>query len=77
MTEYWDLFKEPDGTDWLVLTTAIVDPTYLQAPYETSPAFIRPTRFALETNLLQRDYYQCWQGLKKHFRPESAKARKE
>ena len=41
MTEYWDLFKEPDGTDWLVITTTIVDPAYLQLPYETSPAFKR------------------------------------
>ncbi|HXF46565.1 MAG TPA: homogentisate 1,2-dioxygenase [Burkholderiaceae bacterium] len=28
---------------------------------------IRPTRFALETPLLQADYYRCWQGLKKNF----------
>jgi hypothetical protein len=41
MTEYWDLFKEPDGSDWLVITTTIVDPTYLQLPYESSPAFKR------------------------------------
>lgn len=31
---------------------------------------IRPTRFALETAALQADYFQCWQGLKKHFNPE-------
>ena len=24
-------------------------------------------KFALETELLERDYYQHWQGLKKHF----------
>ncbi|HEY7442643.1 MAG TPA: hypothetical protein VH701_09510, partial [Vicinamibacterales bacterium] len=30
MTEYWDLFKEPDGRDWLIMTTTIVDPTYLR-----------------------------------------------
>ena len=28
-----------------------------------------PTRFALETPLLQRDYADCWGGLKKHFNP--------
>jgi len=28
---------------------------------------IRPTRFALETDLLERDYYTHWQGLKKNF----------
>ena len=29
---------------------------------------IRPTRFALEAAELQANYFQCWQGLKKHFR---------
>jgi homogentisate 1,2-dioxygenase len=28
---------------------------------------IRPTRFAMAAPELQRDYSQCWQGLKKHF----------
>ena len=28
---------------------------------------IRPTRFALETPQLQKDYLDCWQGLAKHF----------
>ncbi len=31
---------------------------------------LRPTRFALEAPQLQRDYYRCWQGLDKHFRPD-------
>jgi homogentisate 1,2-dioxygenase len=30
---------------------------------------IRPTRFALETETLERDYYTHWLGLKKHFNP--------
>jgi homogentisate 1,2-dioxygenase len=30
---------------------------------------IRPTRFALEAAELQRDYAECWQGLRKHFDP--------
>jgi homogentisate 1,2-dioxygenase len=30
---------------------------------------IRPTRYALESPLLQSDYSQCWQGLNKHFNP--------
>lgn len=30
---------------------------------------IRPTRFALESPQLQRDYAGCWQGLRKHFNP--------
>jgi hypothetical protein len=41
ITEYWDLFNEPDGSDWLIITTTIVDPTYLRMPYETSPVFKR------------------------------------
>jgi len=27
----------------------------------------KPTKFALETELMQQDYADCWQGLKKHF----------
>ena len=30
---------------------------------------IRPTRHALESALLQSDYFECWQGLRKHFDP--------
>jgi homogentisate 1,2-dioxygenase len=28
---------------------------------------LRPTRYAMESPELQRDYHRCWQGLKKHF----------
>jgi homogentisate 1,2-dioxygenase len=31
---------------------------------------IKPTQFALETAQLQANYYECWQGLTKHFNPE-------
>ncbi len=34
--------------------------------FET-PAIIHPTRFALENSQLQAEYFECWQGLKKHF----------
>ena len=30
---------------------------------------IRPTAYALESPLLQDDYFECWQGLPKHFNP--------
>jgi homogentisate 1,2-dioxygenase len=30
---------------------------------------VRPTRFAMETRILQHEYFECWQGLKRHFRP--------
>ncbi len=44
--------------------------------YENTLAFmfesryvILPTKFAMETEALQKDYFECWQGLKKHFTP--------
>jgi len=27
----------------------------------------RPTKFAFDTPALQKNYYECWQGLQKHF----------
>jgi len=30
---------------------------------------IQPTKWALETELRQRDYIKCWDGIKKNFRP--------
>jgi homogentisate 1,2-dioxygenase len=36
--------------------------------FETS-AIMRPTRYALETSALQRDYAKCWEGLDKRFDP--------
>jgi homogentisate 1,2-dioxygenase len=29
---------------------------------------IRPTKFAMETPALQKNYFECWQGLRKNFR---------
>lgn len=29
---------------------------------------VRPTKFALEAKILQHEYFECWQGLKKHFK---------
>ena len=39
LTEYWDLHKEKNGDQWLVITTLIDDPLYLQLQYVTSPNF--------------------------------------
>ena len=36
--------------------------------FETRLAF-RPTKYAIETSHLQAKYFECWQGLKKHFDP--------
>jgi homogentisate 1,2-dioxygenase len=33
---------------------------------------IRPTRHALESPTLQRDYQACWLGIQKNFNPERA-----
>jgi hypothetical protein len=32
LTEYWDLFKRPNGEEWLTITTQIDDPQYLRQP---------------------------------------------
>ncbi|MGK5011729.1 homogentisate 1,2-dioxygenase [Janthinobacterium sp. MDB2-8] len=31
---------------------------------------LKPTPFALNSELLQKDYFECWQGLRKHFDPD-------
>jgi len=37
-----------------------------------APAIIRPTRFALESAGLERNYFKCWQGLGRHFNPPAS-----
>lgn len=39
VTEYYDLFKDPDGTDWFVVTTVVTDPQYLSTPWVTTSHF--------------------------------------
>jgi hypothetical protein len=39
VTEYFDLFKEPDGPDWFVVTTVVTDPQYLNGPWVTTSHF--------------------------------------
>ena len=34
--------------------------------FETRMA-VRPTRYALQEKILQHEYYECWQGLKRHY----------
>jgi homogentisate 1,2-dioxygenase len=34
--------------------------------FETRLA-VRPTLYALEQKILQHEYYECWQGLKRHY----------
>jgi homogentisate 1,2-dioxygenase len=51
-------------------------PTFLDntlAMHFESRLVVRPTKFALEGDLLERDYYKQWQSLKKYFPGEAPK----
>ena len=65
----------PDAATYENASIAELKPNYLGDTlafmFETQMA-VRLTKFASETPALQRNYYQCWQGLKKHFRPDKA-----
>jgi len=39
LTEYYDRTNEPNGDSWLVVTTVVDDPTYLNQPFITSTHF--------------------------------------
>jgi hypothetical protein len=41
MTEYFNVHHDPYGTDWMVVTTTLHDPTYLTVDYITSTNFKR------------------------------------
>jgi hypothetical protein len=41
VTEYYDMFKEPDGQEWFTVTTIVTDPTYLAVPFVTTSDFKR------------------------------------
>jgi hypothetical protein len=41
VTEYFNVFPDPYGTDWLVVTTILHDPTYFVVDYITSTNFKR------------------------------------
>jgi homogentisate 1,2-dioxygenase len=63
----------PDAATWERASEGKLKPQHIDDTlafmFETR-FVLRPTRFALEAPQLQRDYYQCWQGLRKHFRPD-------
>jgi homogentisate 1,2-dioxygenase len=60
----------PDAATFEAASNAELKPQYigdtLAFMFESRFVF-RPTRFALDAPQLQRDYLQCWQGLKRHF----------
>lgn len=41
MTEYFDRFATPQGDQWLIITTAVTDPKYLNQEFVTSTHFRR------------------------------------
>ena len=63
----------PHGNDAEVYETAStveLAPTYIKDTmafmFETCMVY-KPTKFAMETELMQKNYFECWQGLQKHF----------
>jgi hypothetical protein len=41
VTEYFDRFAAPDAAEWLVVTSIVEDPVYLNGPFITSSHFRR------------------------------------
>jgi hypothetical protein len=39
LTEYFDLYKRPNGEEWLTITTQVDDPQYLRTPRVVAPLF--------------------------------------
>ncbi|MGC2544453.1 MAG: homogentisate 1,2-dioxygenase [Silvibacterium sp.] len=64
----------PDAETWVRASAAELKPVYLADTlafmFETQLA-VRPTKFALESKVLQHEYYECWQGLKNNFRSKN------
>jgi homogentisate 1,2-dioxygenase len=62
----------PDASTFEQASEADLQPRYLDDTlafmFETR-LVLKPSRAALMAPQLQRDYWQCWQGLKKHFSP--------
>jgi homogentisate 1,2-dioxygenase len=62
----------PDNETWERGSTVNLEPQRLENTmafmFETQ-LLIRPTKFAVETELLEKTYYEHWQGLGRRFRP--------
>ena len=60
----------PDAETFERATHADLKPVHIKDTlafmFETRMA-VRPTRYALESKILQHEYYECWQGLKRNF----------
>jgi len=61
------------GHGALATKADLAEPDYIRDTmafmFETR-CIIRPSRYAMESAALQAEYFQCWQGLKKHFDPQ-------
>ena len=65
----------PDLDAFEKASNALLEPQKLSGTMAfmfESRYILRPTKFAMETAQLQHEYSEVWQGLKKHFRKESA-----
>lgn len=64
----------PDAETFERASSAKLKPQYLDNTlafmFETQ-LVVRPTEFAMKTSILQHEYFECWQGLKKHFNSKS------
>ena len=60
----------PDAETFERASTDRLEPQYLAGTlafmFETQLA-VRPTEFAMQARILQHEYFECWQGLKKRF----------
>ena len=60
----------PDAETFERASSAELKPQYLSGTlafmFETQLA-VRPTAFAMQTRILQHEYFECWQGLRKRF----------
>jgi homogentisate 1,2-dioxygenase len=65
----------PDAETFDRASAADLKPVYLDNTlafmFETQ-LVVRPTAFAMNTRILQHEYFECWQGLKKRFSAETA-----
>jgi hypothetical protein len=39
LTEHWDVYRRPNGEEWLTITTQVDDPQYLRTPRLVAPIF--------------------------------------
>jgi homogentisate 1,2-dioxygenase len=69
----------PDAETFERASAADLKPVYLANTlafmFETQ-LVVRPTEFAMKTRILQHEYFECWQGLKKRFVLEAAEEMK-